>query len=186
MVNNLRQNYELADFEAMCETKSGKDAVSDQIVFIQNYFSSDETRMTFRLFDTRESQGIKVSEVSQPIKNYYFVKNGIIYPGTYYRLLNEHEIPVYTVDGKPHICIEDLKFCRYTMVWDANARVTHFTKNGKNEECGLFHILKNQGQIYLSDVQIEVEDHMLRAYNINGYSLVAVEDLEALLEHQVE
>lgn len=217
-IKNLKDTYDLEEFQVIKNSNSNGTLVSDHVIFIQNYFSSDEDAMTFKIFDTQNLNTLSPTVVRESIKNFYYVPGGVIYPGEYYKLLkdgrliikegldrykllkilklgdvigaykksvdfysvNGHLIPVYLIDGNSYICIEDLKFCGFKMVWDAGQRTTRFTSNNKDVVQNNYHMLEKQGDLYFSDIQIYVEEHKLPSYNMGGYSLVCIDDFESI------
>lgn len=85
-------------------------------------------------------------------------------------------IPVYEVDYDLCICVEDLQYYGYEMVWDPERRTTELNISDK-ERTGTMKYVKSRGDILYSDVRIFVDGMEIKGYNIGGYTLVKVADI---------
>lgn len=85
------------------------------------------------------------------------------------------KLPLYEYRGDRYICLEDLTMLGYSMKWDAKTRVGHWTYTGK--KTGKPHVFK-KSIIYDNDVFATLNGEYLHIYNAEGYSLVALDDVE--------
>ncbi len=113
------------------------------------------------------------------------------YPGRQTVLLNNIPITSFLIQGqgKNAICVEDLQYYGFDMVWDSVKRSTFLNRAAGKKTTGESHgssIKSAPGNIYASDVQIYINDVPMRSYNTGGYSLVAIDDLDRVFNIRKE
>lgn len=86
-------------------------------------------------------------------------------------------IPVYEVDDALCICVEDLQYYGYQMIWDEESRTTKLNLSPQKKRTGTTKYIKDRGNFFYSDVRILVDGMEVKGYNMGGYTLVKITDL---------
>ncbi|WP_425449221.1 hypothetical protein [Dethiothermospora halolimnae] len=95
---------------------------------------------------------------------------------------NKH-IPTYTVNNELYIVAEDLAYYGYNHIWNPETRTTKlYIGFGNRNTKGTNRVIKSSGKIYYSDIKIYIDGNNIPAYNIGGYSLVKISDLNNRVE----
>ncbi|HWP96583.1 MAG TPA: hypothetical protein VN426_07005 [Syntrophomonadaceae bacterium] len=105
------------------------------------------------------------------------------YPERQTALVNNVPIASFLIQaqGKNAICVEDLQYYGFDMVWDPVKRSTFLSRAVGKKITGDSRgssIKSATGNIYASDVEIYITGEPIRSYNTGGYSLVAIDDLD--------
>lgn len=94
--------------------------------------------------------------------------------------VNGQRVQGYLVDNKLAICIEDLKQCGFSGIWDPKHRKSSFDYTGLDRKENLGMIVKSDitgNSIVNSDIEIVLGGDKIKSYSTNGYSLVKIDDL---------
>ncbi|WP_273484148.1 hypothetical protein [Desulforamulus ruminis] len=97
-------------------------------------------------------------------------------------ILKDYErrtIPVYEVNDELCICVEDLQYYGYKMTWDQKNRTTSLTFSDR-QRTGTTHFVKSRGNILYSDIKVFIDGIEVNGYNIGGYTLVKICDLQTI------
>lgn len=92
-------------------------------------------------------------------------------------------IPIYTIKNELCIVLEDLNYYGYTSIWNQENRTTtlYIDDNNINKK-GTKKVIKEQGDIYYTDIKTYIDGYEITSYNINGYSLVKISDLTTIAQ----
>lgn len=179
--NNITKMIKDLDSNSMYQNNSskvyiGKDHKIYYLTRIKGVMNFTENKFKYLREDTNSQH--KIGDVVGTFKK---SNTDIIYTEGYrgdniiktpYKL----KIPTYEVNKELYICIEDLVFCSYKMLWDQNNRITIIKRGGNNVSGTIKHV-KTKGNIYYSDIDVFVEGKKVNGYFIGGYTLVKIDDL---------
>lgn len=104
--------------------------------------------------------------------------------------INHYPIPSYSYNGNMLVVAEDLRNYAFNVDWNNDARTLNITPNydsGGIAGCGTVYSNRDKhGQTFAyalySDIKVYINGRDIPSYNINGYTLVPVEDLANVSE----
>lgn len=120
---------------------------------------------------------------------YVSASNKIVYTdiATY---INHYPIPSYSYNGNMLVVAEDLRNYGFNVDWNNDTRTLNITPNyesGGIVGCGTVYSNRDkQGQTFAyaqsSDIRVYINGREIPSYNLDGYTLVPVEDLANVSE----
>lgn len=93
-------------------------------------------------------------------------------------LLRGKYIPTYSFNNQLCIIAEDLVYYGYNHIWNRENRTTRLYIGDHKKKWEGAKNIRTGGDIYYSDITIYIDGCKVPAYNIGGYSLVKLSDLE--------
>lgn len=110
-------------------------------------------------------------------------KIGDVYSTDILAKVDGHVIPSYNIGGYTCICIEDLQYYGFDVVWNAEERTISATSSER--ALNYAHYAKTErgkggelaGAIYETNIRAFVNGQSVKSYNIGGYTCVCIEDL---------
>ena len=96
--------------------------------------------------------------------------------------INHYAVPSYIVNGQSVIVAEDLVNFGFDVIWNGNARTLDIKRNS-NQYVNIMHVGKGytKGTKYTdirsTDIAVYADGKKVTSYNINGYTMIPVEEL---------
>ena len=110
-------------------------------------------------------------------------KLGDVYSTDILATVDGHVIPSYNIGGYTCICMEDLQYYGFDVVW--NAETHTITATATDRRTDYAHYAKTErgkggsiiGATYETNIVAVVNGQSVKSYNIGGYTCVCIEDL---------
>ena len=102
--------------------------------------------------------------------------------------INHNAIPSYIVNGTSVIVAEDLRDFGFNVDWNPYERSLNIYRNDVDTTEYLYCVIKDQPtgsvycNIYSSDIVVWAEGQRITSYNIDGYTMIPMEELTMLGE----
>ncbi len=101
--------------------------------------------------------------------------------------INNYPISGYAVNGKMAVVAEDLRDYGFNVIWDAEARALHISRNTEVAELVRKDIYDPKfpsgtkySDIYASDIKVDYNGKQMESYASEGYTFVTVNELAEL------
>lgn len=108
---------------------------------------------------------------------------GEVYSTSILATVDGHVIPSYNIGGRTCVCIEDLQYYGFDVIWDpANAVISANSSDIAPDYSVFANVERGVGgsvtaHIYETNIRAEVNGIAVDSYNIGGYTCVCIEDL---------
>jgi len=111
------------------------------------------------------------------------VKVADVYSTSILATVDGHPIPSYNIGGFTCVCLEDLQYYGFDVIWDPVNGIISATSSDKPADYSVFANVERGvpgtviGAVYQSAIQAEVNGKYIASYNIGGYTCVCIETL---------
>lgn len=111
------------------------------------------------------------------------VKVADVYSTSILATVDGHVIPSYNIGGFTCICLEDLQYYGFDVIWDPDEGVISAISSDKPTDYTVFSSVERGtggsviGAVYESAIRAEVNGKHVPSYNIGGYTCVCIETL---------
>ena len=108
---------------------------------------------------------------------------GEVYSTSILATVDGHVIPSYNIGGRTCICMEDLQYYGFDVIWDPANGVISANSSDVAPDYSVFASVERgvggsvTAYVYETQIRAEVNGIAVESYNIGGYTCVCIEDL---------